>query len=134
LVVVVHHHESLESTFFLFLICLTKQRAKQTSLHAFSGSGSNNREGNIGFHDHAKERNVEYMSTDDRLLKKRIAQEVLDATSASGARFLKKADANDRKKLGIPLEIEAWRSCPREGEASPPSESMGDSLARASLQ
>jgi hypothetical protein len=39
---------------------------------------------------------------------KRIAQEVLDATSASGARFLKKADANDRKKLGIPLEIEAW--------------------------
>jgi hypothetical protein len=47
------------------------------------------------------------MSTDDPLPKKRIAQEVLDATSASGARFLKKADANvhnDRKKL----EIESW--------------------------
>jgi hypothetical protein len=98
------HHASLKSTFFFLLICLTKQRAKQASMRAFSGSGSNNHKENIGFRDHVKERKVEYVSTDVRLLKKRIAQEVLDATSASGARFLKKADANDRKKL----EIESW--------------------------
>jgi hypothetical protein len=39
----------------------------------------------------------------------------VDSTYASGGRFLKKADANDKKELGIPTEIEAW--CIMDGEA-----------------
>ena len=55
-----------------------------------------------------KERKAEYMATDCRPLKKKIATEIVDAVLASGSRFLKKADANDRKKLGIPEGIKAW--------------------------
>lgn len=37
-----------------------------------------------------------------------IAQEIVDETRADGARFLKKANARDMKRLGIPKTVEGW--------------------------
>jgi len=72
------------------------------------GSGPNDHEGNILFRSLVKQRKSEYMATNHRQTKARIAQEIVDNIRAKNGRFLKKADAKDMNRLNIPEGVEAW--------------------------
>mmetsp|Transcript_5118 Transcript_5118/g.9396 ORF Transcript_5118/g.9396 Transcript_5118/m.9396 type:complete len:162 (+) Transcript_5118:92-577(+) len=74
-----------------------------------AGSGPNDRKGNIRFRKIVKSQKTEYLAASYRPEKKKIAQRVVDVTRENGARFLRRATANEREKLGIPKDIdEAW--------------------------
>jgi hypothetical protein len=73
------------------------------------GSGPNDHKGNIRFRKIVKSQKAEYVAASYRPEKKKIAQRVVDVTQENGARFLRRATANEREKLGIPEDIdEAW--------------------------
>ena len=72
------------------------------------GSGPNDHEGNVLFRSLVKERKPEYMSTNHRQTKAKIAQEIVDAVRARSGRFLKKAEPKDITRLGIPEGVDAW--------------------------
>jgi len=65
------------------------------------GSGPNDHEGNIRFRDLVAQRKTEYMATNHRQTKAKIAKQIVDQVFNVGGRFLKKLEANEAAKLGI---------------------------------
>ncbi len=72
------------------------------------GSGPNDHEGNIRFRDLVGERKAEYMATNHRQTKAKIAREIVGKVIQKNGRFLKKVEAVEAKELGIPKGVEAW--------------------------
>lgn len=72
------------------------------------GSGPNDHEGNIRFRDLVGERKAEYMATNHRQTKAKIAREIVGKVIQKNGRFLKKVEAAEAKELGIPKGVEAW--------------------------
>jgi hypothetical protein len=72
------------------------------------GSGPNDHEGNVRFRKLVNSRKGEYMATSHRQTKARIAREIVDSVLAKNGRFLKKAEPEESKVLGIPPGVDAW--------------------------
>mmetsp|Transcript_22850 Transcript_22850/g.49857 ORF Transcript_22850/g.49857 Transcript_22850/m.49857 type:complete len:461 (+) Transcript_22850:32-1414(+) len=72
------------------------------------GSGPNDHEGNVRFRKLVAERKAEYMATNHRMTKAKIAREIVDAVFSQNGRFLKKIEADDARNIGIPDGVEAW--------------------------
>lgn len=72
------------------------------------GSGPNDHEGNIRFRELVGERKAEYMATNHRQTKAKIAREIVGSVLQKNGRFLKKVEAAEAKELGIAKGIEAW--------------------------
>lgn len=72
------------------------------------GSGSNDHEGNIRFRQIVSKRKDEYMATNHRMTKVRIAQEIVDQVLANNGRFLRRLEGQDAKDHGVPEGTEAW--------------------------
>ena len=74
------------------------------------GSGPNDHEGNVRFRRLVAERKAEYMATNHRMTKARIAREIVDAVIRENGRFLKKIEAEDARVVGLPDGVDAWTS------------------------
>lgn len=72
------------------------------------GSGPNDHEGNIRFRKLVAERKAEYMATNHRMTKARIAREIVDTVLRENGRFLKKIEQEDAKVVGLPDGVDAW--------------------------
>ena len=72
------------------------------------GSGPNDHEGNIRFRDLVGERKAEYMATNHRQTKAKIAREIVGRVIQKNGRFLKRVEPAEAKELGIPKGVEAW--------------------------
>jgi len=72
------------------------------------GSGPNDHEGNIRFRLLVGERKEEYMATNHRQTKANIARNIVNQVLALNGRFLKRLEAADAKRLGIPKGVDAW--------------------------
>eukprot|EP00522_Entomoneis_paludosa_P013712 CAMPEP_0172442632 /NCGR_PEP_ID=MMETSP1065-20121228/3031_1 /TAXON_ID=265537 /ORGANISM="Amphiprora paludosa, Strain CCMP125" /LENGTH=456 /DNA_ID=CAMNT_0013192573 /DNA_START=207 /DNA_END=1580 /DNA_ORIENTATION=- len=72
------------------------------------GSGPNDHEGNVRFRKLVAERKSEYMATNHRMTKAKIAREIVDAVFIQNGRFLKKIEAEDARIIGLPDGVEAW--------------------------
>jgi hypothetical protein len=81
---------------------------KSTDVLFGRGSGPNDHEGNVLFRSLIRERKSEYMATNHRQTKAKIAREIVDAVLAKNGRFLKKIDPAEAKELGIPKGVDAW--------------------------
>ncbi|KAG7344725.1 hypothetical protein IV203_032256 [Nitzschia inconspicua] len=64
------------------------------------GSGPNDHEGNIRFRELVSQRKAEYMATNHRQTKAKIAKDIVDRVFAVGGRFLKKLEPTEASKLG----------------------------------
>lgn len=65
------------------------------------GSGPNDHEGNIRFRDLVSQRKAEYMATNHRQTKAKIAKEIVDTVFSNNGRFLKKLEASEVQHLGF---------------------------------
>lgn len=65
------------------------------------GSGPNDHEGNIRFRDMVASRKPEYLATNHRQTKAKIAKEIVDAVFARNGRFLKKLEPPEIQELGF---------------------------------
>ena len=72
------------------------------------GSGANDHEGNIRFRYLVAERKEEYLATNHRNTKAKIAREIVDQVLGVNGRFLKRLERDDLIKLNLPLDFEAW--------------------------
>lgn len=72
------------------------------------GSGPNDHEGNIRFRSLVASRKAEYLATNHRLTKAKIAREIVDQVFAQKGRFLKKMEADDLRRMGLPEGMDAW--------------------------
>lgn len=72
------------------------------------GSGPNDHEGNIRFRDLVNSHKEAYMSTSHRQTKSKVARKVVDAIYEINGRFLKRMDAKDARRLGIPHGDDAY--------------------------
>lgn len=72
------------------------------------GSGPNDHEGNVYFRSLVKARKAEYLATNHRQTKANIARDVVRGIRNKGGRFLRKLDAKEAKKAGVPDEVDAW--------------------------
>lgn len=72
------------------------------------GSGPNDHEGNKRFRLMVAERKVEYMATNHRLTKAKIAQEIVDGVYRVNGRFLRKLEGDEAKTYGIPDGVDAY--------------------------
>jgi hypothetical protein len=68
------------------------------------GSGPNDHEGNIRFREMVAQRKAEYMATNHRQTKAKIAKDIVDQVFGSGGRFLKKLEPSEANKLGLLTE------------------------------
>ena len=69
---------------------------------------ANDHEGNIRFRLLVNERKGEYLATNHRQTKAKIARDVVNHVLALNGRFLKKVEAADAKFRGIPKGVDAW--------------------------
>jgi len=81
---------------------------QQTDVLFGRGSGPNDHEGNIRFRQLVADRKGEYLSTNHRQTKARIAREIVNSVLIEHGRFLKKVEHADARRLGIPKGIDAW--------------------------
>lgn len=72
------------------------------------GSGPNDHEGNIRFRLLVNERKGEYLATNHRQTKAKIARDVVNHVLALNGRFLKRLEAADAKCRGILKGVDAW--------------------------
>ena len=72
------------------------------------GSGPNDHEGNIQFRSYVAERKDEYMATNHRMTKAKIAKEIVDKVFTANGRFLKKVEPTELKSLGMPEGSDVW--------------------------
>jgi hypothetical protein len=72
------------------------------------GAGPNQHEGNIRFRRLIAERKAEYMATSHRVVKAKVAQEIVAAVLRENGRFLKKIEPKVARMNGIPDGVEAW--------------------------
>lgn len=73
------------------------------------GSGPNDHEGNIEFRNTVARRKEEYMSTNNRQAKAKIALEIVQTVYAANGRFLKKVEAKELEELGLSNTDELYR-------------------------
>ena len=73
------------------------------------GSGPNDHEGNIKFRDLVAQRKAEYMATNHRQTKAKIAKAIVDTVFASQGRFLKKLENSDLLKLGFQQGMDVYQ-------------------------
>ena len=71
------------------------------------GSGPNDHEGNIRFRKLVAERKEEYMATNHRMTKAKIAKEIVDQVFANSGRFLKKMEPTEMKEHNL-AGMDAW--------------------------
>jgi hypothetical protein len=72
------------------------------------GSGPNDHEGNIRFRNLVADRKAEYMATNHRLTKAKIAQEIVDRVFAHGGRFLRRLESDEIARFDVPDGFDAW--------------------------
>jgi hypothetical protein len=72
------------------------------------GSGPNDHEGNIRFRVLVGARKEEYMATNHRQTKAKIARDIVNQVLALNGRFLKKVETADAKRRGVPKGVDAW--------------------------
>ena len=72
------------------------------------GSGPNDHEGNIRFRHLVAERKQEYLATNHRQTKAKIAREIVNTILEDRGRFLKKVEHFEARRLGIPKGVDAW--------------------------
>ena len=72
------------------------------------GSGPNDHEGNIRFRKLVAERKAEYMATNHRMTKAKIAREIVDAVLCKNGRFLKKIEPEDARVAGLVDSVDVW--------------------------
>ncbi|CAB9496159.1 expressed unknown protein [Seminavis robusta] len=72
------------------------------------GSGPNDHEGNIRFRHLVAERKQEYLATNHRQTKAKIAREIVNKILDDRGRFLKKVEHFEARRLGIPKGVDAW--------------------------
>lgn len=72
------------------------------------GSGPNDHEGNIRFRQLVAERKAEYLATNHRQTKAKIAREIVNKILEAHGRFLKKVEHFEARRLGIPKGVDAW--------------------------
>lgn len=72
------------------------------------GSGPNDHEGNIRFRALVSERKNEYLATNNRQAKAKIARQIVNEVLSKNGRFLKKAEAAEAIRGGIPKGVDAW--------------------------
>lgn len=73
------------------------------------GSGPNDHEGNIRFRDMVAQRKAEYMATNHRQTKAKIAKTIVDTVFASNGRFLKKLEPAEVQKLGLASGMDIYQ-------------------------
>lgn len=70
------------------------------------GSGPSEHAGNLLFRDLVNRRKEAYKSTNQRQVKSKLAQQVVDAIYASNGRFLRRVeDPKEARRLGIPADL-----------------------------
>ena len=102
--------------FVLFLFVLNKSFVVFVLAFFFSffvwerqlGSGPNDHEGNVRFRQYVAARKAEYLATNHRLTKAKIAREIVDQVFARQGRFLKKMEADDLQRAGLSEGTDAW--------------------------
>ena len=72
------------------------------------GSGPNDHEGNIKFRDMVSAHKTEYMATNHRQTKAKIARSIVDSVLAKHGRFLKKAEPADLRGRILPNGADAY--------------------------
>jgi hypothetical protein len=72
------------------------------------GSGPNDHEGNIRFRQRVADRKDEYLATNHRLTKSKIAKEIVDSVLNENGRFLRKADEEETASLAVPDGVEVY--------------------------
>ena len=72
------------------------------------GSGPNDHEGNIKFRELVGARKEEYMATNHRQTKAKIARSIVDQVLQRNGRFLKKLDASEGAKHGVPEGVDGY--------------------------
>ena len=72
------------------------------------GSGPNDHEGNIKFRDMVSAHKTEYMATNHRQTKAKIARSIVDTVLAKNGRFLKKAEPADLRGRILPNGMDAY--------------------------
>jgi len=72
------------------------------------GSGPNDHEGNIKFRDLVSQRKTEYMATNHRQTKAKIAKAIVDTVFNSNGRFLKKLENAELLKLGFQTGMDVY--------------------------
>ncbi len=73
------------------------------------GSGPNDHEGNIRFRDMVAQRKPEYMATNHRQTKAKIARTIVDTVLACNGRFLKKLEPAEIQKLGCAAGMDIYQ-------------------------
>ena len=72
------------------------------------GSGPNDHIGNIRFRQYVAERKSQYMSTNHRLTKTKIAREIVTMVLQENGRFVKKVEPQELNLLGLPENMEYY--------------------------
>lgn len=72
------------------------------------GSGPNDHEGNVKFREIVSQRKGEYMATNHRQTKAKIAKEIVDTVLNNNGRFLKKLEPSEIQKLGFDTEHDLY--------------------------
>jgi hypothetical protein len=72
------------------------------------GSGPNDHKGNIKFRELVSAHKAEYMATNNRQNKAKIARSIVDTVYAMNGRFLKKAEPADMRSMGIPHGMDVY--------------------------
>lgn len=73
------------------------------------GSGPNDHEGNIRFRDKVAQHKEEYMATNHRQTKAKIAREIVDSVLANNGRFLKRLEQADIQRLGFANGMDVYQ-------------------------
>jgi hypothetical protein len=72
------------------------------------GSGPNDHEGNIRFRQRVADRKDEYLATNHRMTKSKIAKEIVDSVLNENGRFLRKADEEETASLAVPDGVDVY--------------------------
>jgi hypothetical protein len=72
------------------------------------GSGPNDHEGNIRFRQYVAERKTQYMSTNHRMTKTKIAKEIVNRVYDDQGRFVKRVEPNELRDMGLPEDMECY--------------------------
>jgi hypothetical protein len=72
------------------------------------GSGPNDHEGNIRFRQYVAERKAQYMSTNHRMTKTKIAKEIVNRVHDDQGRFVKRVEPNELRDMGLPEDMECY--------------------------
>lgn len=72
------------------------------------GSGPNDHEGNIRFRQRVADRKDEYLATNHRMTKSKIAKDIVDSVLIENGRFLRKAEEKELANLAVPNGVDVY--------------------------